>query len=111
FLPWCRDAEITEPAQLTQRVLDRFTSHLYEHGGRTGVQLSRHTAHTYIRHVRQFLNWAAKEGEIEAGAQPQLPSLPRRVLDVLTRQEIDQLEHAAATERDKVIVRILGDTG
>jgi len=111
FLPWCRTSEITEVSQLTQRVLDRFTSHLLEHGGRTGVALSRHTSHTYIRHVRQFLNWALREGETATLAKPQLPRLPRRVLDVLSRQEIEQLEGAAPTERDKLIVRILADAG
>jgi len=37
--------------------------------------------------------------------------LPRRVLDVLSRDEIDRLEVAANAERDKVIVRLLADTG
>lgn len=111
FLPWCQRSEITEAEQLIQRVFDRFTSDLYEKGGRTGAPLSRHTSHTYIRHVRQFLSWAAKEGEVDGSARPQLPTLPRKVLDVLSRKELDELEGAAATERDKLIVRILGDTG
>jgi integrase/recombinase XerD len=111
FAPWCAANGISDVSELTQRALDRFTSHLYESGGRTGAPLSRHTSHTYIRHVRQFLNWAEKEGEETTSAKPQLPRLPRRVLDVLTRQEIDQLEGAAPTERDKLIVRILADGG
>lgn len=111
FLPWCRGAGITDASELTQRVLDRFTSHLLEHGGRTGVPLSRHTTHTYIRHVRQFLTWAQREGEAPALVKPQLPRLPRRVLDVLSRKELDDLESAAPTERDKLIVRLLADTG
>jgi integrase/recombinase XerD len=111
FLPWCAANEIDELSQLTQRILDRFTSHLYERSGRRGEPLSRHTSHTYIRHVRQFLNWASKEGETESDARPQLPRLPRRVVDVLSRHEIDQLEGAAPAERDKLIVRILADGG
>jgi integrase/recombinase XerD len=111
FAPWCAANEISDVSQLTQRVLDRFTSHLYDKGGRTGAPLSRHTSHTYIRHVRQFLNWAEKVGEETTSAKPQLPSLPRRVLDVLTRQEIDQIEGAASAERDKLIIRILADSG
>ncbi len=111
FLPWCATAEMSDAAQLTQRVLDRYTSHLLESGGRSGVTLSRHTSHTYIRHVRQFLNWAKKEGETTGSAQPQLPRIPKRVLAVLSREEIDQLEGAAQTERDKLIVRVLADTG
>jgi integrase len=33
------------------------------------------------------------------------------VLDVLTREEIHRIEDAADTERDKLIVRVLADTG
>jgi integrase len=35
----------------------------------------------------------------------------KRVLDVLTRDEIQAMEDAATTERDKLIVRVLADTG
>jgi hypothetical protein len=35
----------------------------------------------------------------------------KRVLDTLSRDEIQHLEDAAQTERDKLIVRILADTG
>ena len=34
FLPWAAQEAITEPAQITTRVLDRFSSHLLEHGGK-----------------------------------------------------------------------------
>jgi integrase/recombinase XerD len=109
FLPWCAENGVTEPAQLTQRVLDCFTSELLEHGGRRG-QLSRHTIHHYGRVVRQFLRWAAKEGEPVSGT-PQLPKLPRKVLDTLTMEEITRMEDAAPAERDKLIIRLLADTG
>lgn len=42
---------------------------------------------------------------------PALPTLPRRVLDVLDRDEIDRLEAAAKSERDRLIIRILCDCG
>jgi len=60
--------------------------------------------------VNLFLRWCRQKGEI-GDVQAQAPRLPRRALDVLTRDEIDHLERTAATERDKVIVRILADTG
>jgi hypothetical protein len=39
------------------------------------------------------------------------PRVERRLLDVLDRDEISCIEEAAATERDKLIVRVLADTG
>jgi integrase len=37
--------------------------------------------------------------------------MPRKLLDVLSRAEIQKLEDTAATERDKLLVRVLADTG
>jgi site-specific recombinase XerD len=110
FLPWAAKAGITEIDQLDQRLLDRFTADLLDSGGRHG-QLSRHTAHSYIRPVRQCLAWAHAQGDISSSVKPQLPRLPRRVIDVLSRDDIARLEAVAATERDKLIVRTLADTG
>jgi integrase/recombinase XerD len=110
FLPWCAEQGITEVGQLNQRALDRFTSGLLEHGGRSGRPLSKHSVHAYARAVRLLLTWARREGE-EVSGLPQLPRLPRRVVEVLTREEIRVMEDAAPSERDKLIVRLLADGG
>jgi site-specific recombinase XerD len=110
FAPWCAANDIFDIAQLDQRCLDRFTSHLLTHGGKRGG-LSPNTVHSYVRPVRQLLKWAAAVGEPVTGAEPQLPRLPRRVVNTLSPDEIDQLERAATRERDKVIVRLLIETG
>ncbi|MGI8564801.1 MAG: tyrosine-type recombinase/integrase [Candidatus Dormibacter sp.] len=110
LLPWCERNEIVEIAQLDNRALNRLTSELLEHGGKKQQQLSRFTVDTYIRNVNLFLSWCRREGLVgEVRAQP--PKLPRRVVDVLSRQEVDRLEDTARSERDKVIVRLLADTG
>jgi integrase len=41
----------------------------------------------------------------------QAPKLPRRLLDVLSREEISRLEDTAKTDRDKLIIRVLSDAG
>lgn len=111
LLPWCARHGITSVDQLTQRVLDRFTADLLSIPSKRGKPLSRYTAHHYVRVVRQFLGWCQREGEGVAGGKPQLPRLPQRVVEVLTREEIDRLETFAPTERDKLIIRLLADTG
>ncbi|MGO8863404.1 MAG: tyrosine-type recombinase/integrase [Acidimicrobiales bacterium] len=110
FLLWLENEGITELTSVSQRILDRFTGSLLRDGGKKGV-LSPHTVHSYVRAVRQFLAWAERQGEGVSGARPQLPRLPRRVVEVLSREEIDEIEAAAPTERDKIIVRLLADTG
>jgi site-specific recombinase XerD len=120
FLPFCAEQHITEPSALTSKVLDRLTSHLLTKGGVRG-QLSKHSVDSYARAINNFLNWAAGEGELTAtinakgntrsSVKAQTPRLPKRLVDVLSKQEIQSLEDAAQTERDKLIVRLLADTG
>lgn len=109
FLPWCAAEGILDLSQLDRRTLDRFTTALLRRE-RNGHPISRHTVHSYVRPVRQLLTWAAKEGEPVA-AKPQLPTCQQPLRDILTRGEIDQLERAVTTERDRLIIRIFGDCG
>jgi integrase len=110
FLPWATTEGIIEPGQITSRVLDRYTAHLLEHGGKRGP-LSRHSVASFVESVNWWLRWLQAEGELKAKAAAQVPRRPERVLDVLSREEIQQLEDAARSERDKLMIRLLADTG
>jgi integrase len=110
FLPWCHARGVTEAAQLNTRVMDAFSVHLLEDGGKDGRALAKTSVHAYVRAVRGFAQWCEREGEGKL-ARPALPKLPRRVLDVLDRDEIAALEAGAQSERDRIIIRILGDCG
>ena len=75
-----------------------------------GTPLSKFSVHTYIRPVRLMLNWAQREGEQVTRPAP-APPAEKPIRDVLSREEIDRLEHAMPTERDKLIIRVFGDCG
>lgn len=110
LLPWCAERGVNDLGALSSRTIDAFSVHLMEQPGRRGRQLSRASVHAYIRSVRGFLTWCEREGEAVT-ARPSLPKLPRRVLDVLDREEIKRLVAAAPTERDRLILSILADCG
>src|SRR5262245_32572339 len=110
FLPWAAGEGITEPGQITSRVLDRYTAHLLEHGGKRGP-LSRYSVASFVESVNWWLRWLQAEGELKAKTAAQVPRRPERVLDVLSREEIQQLEDAAKSERNKLMIRLLADTG
>ena len=110
FLPWCRREGLTTVADLTQGTLDRFTTDLLTRESSRGRPLSKASVHSYVRPVRQVLSWAASQGETVAG-RPQLPKQPRLKKEVLSRTEIDHLEDAARTERDKLIIQLFADCG
>jgi integrase/recombinase XerD len=109
FLPWCADHSIAEPTELSGRVLDQFVGDLLEHGGKRGP-LSKHTAWSYAKAAKGLVAWARGEGEKIEG-DVTLPKLPKKLVEVLSREEIQQLEDAASAERDGLIVRLLADTG
>ena len=111
FLPWCTDNGIVSIEQVDRRVLDRYTADLHVHGGPVRRQLSPATIHTYVRTLCQFLTWCKRVGEEVTEDRPQRPRIPRKLRDVLSREEIDEMERLRPTERDSLIIRILGDTG
>ncbi len=110
FVPWCTERGVHDISELTSRQVDAFAVHLQTEPGRRGRVLSKASVHAYIRAVRGFLNWCEREGEAVA-ARPALPRLPRRVLDVLDREEVKQLIAGAPAERDRLILDILANCG
>ena len=110
LLPFCRRHDIAEVTQLTRPALDRLSAQLLEEGGKSGRPLSRHTIASYLRSINVFLSWAEAEGESVAG-RAKAPKSSKRLIDVLSRDEIQAMEDAAVTERDKLITRLLADTG
>jgi site-specific recombinase XerD len=110
FLPWARQAGISSLDQLDRAALERYQATLFAGNPVTGKPLSKDSVHSYLRPLRQLIRYAAAEGEA-VRATPKLPQLTRRVLDVLSLEEIDRLEGAAGNERDMLIIRLLADTG
>lgn len=103
FLPWCEERGIDRVDGLTARRLTSFHRELAE-------KFQPSTVHSYLRSLNQFLTWAREEGE-EAPAKAQLPRLKRHQLEVLSREEVNRLEAAADSERDKLLIRLMADCG
>ncbi|MGH7667034.1 MAG: tyrosine-type recombinase/integrase [Candidatus Dormibacteria bacterium] len=111
FLPWANQEGLHAPADITPRALERLAANLLDRPGRSG-SLSKNSVHAYLRAVNQWARWAKLEGEdLPERAQAPLPRLPRSLPRVLSRVQVAALEDAAVTERDRLIVRLLADTG
>lgn len=114
LLPWASHERLTDPDRLDQKAVNRYAAHLKTKTTRRGKPLSKASIATYIRGVNAFIRWAARQGEMAAVAAPgaAMPSGKNRPkIDVLTADEMDSLEAAAKTPRDRIIVRILSDSG
>lgn len=112
LLPFFAAREATEPAQVTNRLLNDLGAGLIDGSvSRTGRPLSKATVHSYMRAVNTFLVWAREEAGEAISARAKLPTMRKPVLEVLNRDEVLAMEDAAVTERDKLIVRLLFETG
>jgi site-specific recombinase XerC len=105
--PHLAELGVSEPAQITSRVLDQLAVALSE-GGRTPA-----TVGTYMRDVKSFLRWLTAEGDLEK--TPAIPkvSQPLRHPEVLTESEYKPLVAVADRQhpRDVLIVRVMGEAG
>jgi site-specific recombinase XerD len=111
LLPFCARRGVSSLDHLTAAQLNELVGGLLDgSGSRSGRALAKPTVSSYTRAINTFLTWAGKQGET-VKAKAQRPAVGRRVLDVLSRDEITALEDAAVNERDKLIVRVLADTG
>jgi integrase len=110
LLPWCRQEGITTVAALTQGALERFASAVRARTTRDGSPLTENTVWTYQKAANQLVKWYAELHDT-VGAKVRLHQPVGRKVAILERDQIALLERTADTERDRVIVRLLADSG
>ncbi len=110
FLPWAAARGVSTAAQLDTDLMNALSIDLQGRTSRAGRPLSRASVRTYMRTLKAFVKWAEKRGDITGVVVP-VPKQERRMMDPLSRAEINLMENAAKTERDKLIIRLLADTG
>jgi integrase/recombinase XerD len=111
LIPFCAEEGVREPVQLTSKHLNLLTAELLDgRRSRSGKPLSKATVSLYMRAINTLLGYARDQGE-KVEARARIPRERRKVLDVLTRQEIQAMEETASTERDRLVIRLLADTG
>jgi hypothetical protein len=112
LVPFCEQEGIELVEELNPDVVTRLAAQLAERTTAQGKPLSPASRRSYLKGVQQFLSWAEKRGfgSVDASEMP-LPRRRRIRRAVLTRQEMLALEDAAPTERNKLIIRFMSDTG
>lgn len=111
LVPWCEREGFDSAAHLGRRELDRLSIELLGRPGRRpGQTISPYSVKSYLKAVSQFLGWWQTENRAPS-VRPQLPRTRKRARDVLSRDQIDAMEAATDSERDRLLIRILGDTG
>ena len=100
FLPWMQEQGITDARNFTVMQWNAYVDELRSR------DLAIQSVLTYLRGARIFLR------SLEVPIQKfKMPKAPKPMLEILTREEIDRLEDTADNERDKLIIRVLANTG
>jgi site-specific recombinase XerD len=108
FSGWASEAGVTDAADVTVKRMEEFEDWLRARTHHaTGKPLTRVTINSYLRAIKPFL--ASAKAPMTEYRLPKKPG--RRQLEVLSRSELDSLEQAADDERDRLIVRLMGDVG
>jgi integrase len=104
LLPFCSREGIVDVVRLDKLALEKLRTELI------AKDLATPTVNSYLRSVNVALNWAREERGQETRTV-KLVKQDRIERETLTRDEITRMENAAGTERDKLIIRVLADTG
>lgn len=112
LVPWCEEYAIDQVEGLTDRQVDQYSMDLEERKNRAGEALHVPTRVAYLKALRHFLAWAHDEAQITVNPdRVGLPRIRRLEKDVLSEQEMQELEDAASNERDKLLIRVMAETG
>jgi integrase/recombinase XerD len=120
FVEWCEARSLTQPAELTKPILERYQQYLHllrRPDGRP--RLSFRSQHVRLTAVRGFFKWLVKQNALPSNpaSELELPRLPMRLpRDVLTVDEtlrvLEQPDIGTAVGvRDRAIVEVLYATG
>jgi integrase/recombinase XerD len=110
FLRFCQEEGLETADQLTRNVIERYSDWLREQPGSRGRRLSDVSVNTYLRSLNLLLAWLSEQGELgQLRAMTHKSELKR--MEVLSKAEIDGMLRVASTLRNRLIVRVLAETG
>jgi integrase/recombinase XerD len=61
FTVWCIERGITQPAEVTKALLERYQRHLYHYRKENGQPLTFGSQFTHLVPVRAFFKWCARQ--------------------------------------------------
>jgi len=113
LVPWCDGAGLVDAVDLTPDAVERFAAHLAGRRTGRGQPIRPATSRAYLKAVQQLVAWLQKEPGVTGldSRRVPMPRLRRQERDVLTPAEVGRLEEAGRIERDKLIIRLMWETG
>lgn len=119
LVSWCQDRGITQPAEVTKALLERYQRWLYHYRKDNGQPLTFGSQFTHLVPARAFFKWCAKHNHTlyNPAGELEMPKVEKRLpKHVLTAHEADRvLNQANVTDplglRDRAIMETFYSTG
>src|SRR5262249_14932342 len=113
LVPFCEREGLTQPQELTPDVIEQLAFEVDAYRKADGQPLARASRRAYMKALQQFLGWLKERHGVQGPDSRSVPvPLKQKIRrTVPSREEIQALEDAAPTERNKLIIRIMADTG
>lgn len=102
FLAWCEAQSVTQPEEVTARLVRQYLARLEGKADRT--------KHAHARAIKTLLRFWHAEKYIPESIKFEMPKIARKLLPRLTAEQL-QLIVKACNVRDKAIVLFMADSG
>ena len=119
FITWCADRDLTEPADITKPIIERYQKHLFYYRKPDGTPMTFGSQLQCLAPLKTWFKWLARENHIlsNPASELQLPKqpkhLPRTILSVPEVESIlrEAVPNNAQGLRDRAMLEVLYSTG
>ncbi len=119
FMEWCEERGITQPKEITKKIIERYQRALYYYRKQNGEPLSFRSQHSRLTALRAWFKWLSKQNYTlyNPAADIDLPKLEKRLpKHVLTIEEAESvLNQPNLNEtlglRDRAMLEVFYSTG
>ncbi|MCL2659588.1 MAG: site-specific tyrosine recombinase XerC [Acidobacteriaceae bacterium] len=119
FVQWCQERGLTDPAEVTRPVLERYQRHLFHYRKKNGEPMSFRSQHSRLSPLRVWFRWMTRKNYLlhNPASELVLPRLNRPLpKNILTASEVEQVMttcdiHDPTGLRDRAILEVLYSTG
>ena len=113
FFGWCEDRSITDPANVTRPMLERYRRYLYHLRQKSGKPLSLISQRHYLTAVKMFYQWMTRENHVlhNPASELILPRPHKRLPKaILSQDEVERVLKQTLLSEDAIRDRAMLET-
>ena len=119
FITWCAERDLSEPADLTKPIIERYQKHLFYYRKPDGAPMTLGSQLQCLAPLKTWFKWLARENHIlsNPASELQLPKQPKHLPRIiLSVPEVEAILREAVPDnaqgvRDRAMLEVLYSTG